>query len=115
MQKNYFIQKMLNSIMNWDFNPEQCLTGKVAYAPGVLTIHPISLVPLNISTTLLQEVVEANITKEFDLLNNGSYPLFDGDSGLMLCGNRAVAHALVDAGVARLAQQVVYHPVYYNA
>ena len=103
---------MLNAIMDWDFNPQQCQVRQ--YKSGTLTINPIALIPLNVSTTLLQEVIEKNIIKEFDLLENGSYPILDGNSGKILCGNRAVAHALVDAGVALLAQQVVYHPVYYN-
>lgn len=114
-KQNFNTTTMLNRIRDWDFNPKQLATGYLEYKPGTLTINPISLIASNVDVTDLQKIVEANMHAEFDILENGSYPIFDGDSHHLLCGNRAVAAALVEAGIAQLAEKPVKYPVYYQA
>jgi len=98
--------KMLNRIIDWDFNP--LLENKV------LTINPIGLIiSQDILPDALCTVIEKHKHREFDLLKNDSYPVFSSDNSMLLCGNRAVAHALVDANIAQLPATRVNYPIYY--
>ena len=108
----------LNRINEWDFDPKQ-----VTDKQGMLEIRPIPLVFESDCSEYVMEIINT-ITHGIDVLNNDSYPiiyasgaLFSDNYFLLLFGNNQVAHALVNKGMAKLADesiiQKVTYPVYY--
>jgi len=103
--------QMLNKITDWDFNATPARIASLD-KPAILDINPIPLIIEDIRNPRIQEVIEESKSKDFDLLKSGLS--VDGDTRLMLSGNRAVAHALVQTGIAKLADKQITYPVYFT-
>ena len=61
---------------------------------------------------VIPEVIKSLKKQGQDLLDNDHYPIADGDSKSLLCGNRLLAYALIKRGIAKKLNKRVLFPQY---